>query len=312
VESEKVHTQTYSRNLDFPAYNFREANAATSIARRTDPMIWFSRVLALIFILAFLLGTPLVQRWLPAFKGKRALSMLWNGSVSPSTSGGTSCERADTGPLGVLSFAFIILALSVFTSFAAPVFVGALTILTILYVGFNLFLAAKPGNCDEVARIVSLLSPAFLFLGLLMIFTAWRGPAAFWYFFWTSAPFRVAFLMVFVLFVLRAYYSWAVTLTGAFQMPATKSIGTMMLSQGLLFAMGGGVAAWFGFEKTLTLLTDELMLLPGGLSRILGITTHLGIPRNIPVVVMYLGFGLILSGGIFIAIRRKEKTTIHP
>jgi LPXTG-motif cell wall-anchored protein len=54
------------------------------------------------------------------------------------------------------------------------------------------------------------------------------------------------------------------------------------------------------------------MLLPGGLSRILGITTHLGIPRNIPVVVMYLGFGLILSGGIFMAIRRKEKTTIHP
>jgi len=302
--AEKAHTQKYSHNLDFPAYNFREANVAAKIAQRTGLMIWLARILALIFLLAFTLGTPLVQRYLPSFTGKRALAMLWYGSISPSESGGTSCERADTAPLGLFSFAYIILALSVFSSFAAPVFVGSLTILAILYIGLNMTLAAKPGNCDQVAKIASFLSPALLFLGLLMIFTAWRGPTAFWYFFWTSASFRVVFMMVFVLFVLRAYYTWAVTLTTTLGHSIIKSAGIMLLVQGFLFITGGGVAAYFGFEKTLTVLNDELMLLPGGLSRILGITTHLEIPQNIPEVVMYVGLVLTAMRGAVVLMKK--------
>ncbi len=297
ADAEKLHTKTYSGNLDFPAYNFREANVATKIAQRTGLTVWFARSLALILFIAFLLGTPLLQQHLPPFKGKRAVAMLWYGSFKPSGSGGTSCERADTGPLGLSSFAYIILALSVFTSFAAPVFVISLVILSILYIGLNMALAAGPGNCDQVAKIASFLSPALLFLGMLMAFTAWRGPTAFWHFFWTSASFRVIFLMVFVLFVLRAWYTWAVTLTTTLGHSVIKSTAIILLVQGLLFFTGGGVASYFGFEKVLTVLNDELMMLPGGLSRILGITTHLEIPQNIPAVVMYLGLVLSVAGG---------------
>jgi hypothetical protein len=168
-------------------------------------------------------------------------------------------------------------------------------------------LASSPGNCDQVAKIASFLSPAMLFLGMLMIFTAWRGPTAFWYFFWTSASFRVVFMMIFVLFYLRAYYTWAVTLTTTLHHPVMKSIGIMLLVQGILFSAGGGVASFFGFEKTLTVLNDELMLLPGGLSRILGITTHLEIPTNIPTVVMYLGLVLVALGSITLAKDRRHR-----
>ncbi len=306
ASAEKVHTKTYGANLDFPAYNFREAKVATKIAQRTDITTWLARLLALIMVIAFALGSPLLQKRMPAFKGKRATAMLWYGSIKPSGSGGTSCERADTGPLGLFSFVYIIFALSVFTSFAAPVFVVSLFILTLIYIGLNMKLASSPGNCDQVAKIASFLSPALLFLGILMLFTAWRGPTAFWYFFWTSASFRIVFLMVFVLFVLRAYYTWAVTLTTTLHHSALKSAGIMLFVQGILFAAGGGIASIFGFEKTLTVLNDELMLLPGGLSRILGITTHLEIPTNIPTVVMYLGLVLVLLGIGCLAIRQRS------
>jgi hypothetical protein len=305
--AERSHTLTYAADLNFPAYNFREANVAAKIAQRTDMSIWLARFLALIIILAFTLGSPLLQKSMPEYKGKRAASMLWYGSIKPSGSSATSCERADTAPLGLFSFVYIILALAVFTSFAAPVFVGALTALTILYIALNMKLASSPGNCDQVAKIASFLSPAMLFLGMLMIFTAWRGPTAFWYFFWTSASFRVVFMMIFVLFYLRAYYTWAVTLTTTLHHPVMKSIGIMLLVKGILFSAGGGVASFFGFEKTLTVLNDELMLLPGGLSRILGITTHLEIPTNIPTVVMYLGLVLVALGSITLAKDRRHR-----
>jgi hypothetical protein len=279
---------------------------AAKIAQRTDAAIWLARILALIFLLAFTLGTPGLQRHIPSFTGKRALAMLWYGSIKPSGNGGTSCERADTAPLGLFSFVFVILALMVFSSFAAPVFVGSLTALSVVYIALNMLLAAKPGNCDHIAKIVSLLSPALLFLGLLMVFAAWRGPTAFWYFFWTSATFRVVFIMVFVLFVLRAWYSWAVTLTAALHHSALKTTGIMLFVQGFLFVTGGGIASYFGFEKTLTVLNDELMMLPGGLSRILGITTHLEIPQNIPTVVMYLGLVLVVTGAAVLWIRRND------
>ncbi len=306
-QAEIVHTATYSGNLDFPAYNFREANVATRIAQRTGPTIWLARLLSLIIVIAFILGSPPLQKRLPDFIGRRATAMVWFGSIRPSGSGGTSCERADTAPLGLFSIVYIILALSVFTSFAAPVFVGSLTILTILYLALNVNLATIKGNCDQVAKVASLLSPALLFLGILMIFTAWRGPTAFWYFFWTSAVFRIVFLMIFVLFVLRAWYTWAVTLTATLYHKKLKSSGIFLLIQGLLFAAGGGIIALIGFEKTLTVLNDELMLLPGGLSRILGITTHLEIPTDIPTVIFYLGLFLVLLGVIFLVIGRGQR-----
>ena len=114
-------------------------------------------------------------------------------------------------------------------------------------------------------------------------------------------------MMVFVLFFLRAYYTWAVTLVTTLHHKILKSAGIMLLVQGILFVVGGGVATFFGFEKTLTLLNDELMLLPGGLSRILGITTHLEIPTNIPTVVMYLGIVLVILGITILGKGRRQR-----
>ncbi len=306
VEAAKAHTETYTGNLDFPPYNFREADVAAKISGRTTLATWLARILALIGLMAFILGIPRLQAKLPHFPGSRAAAMLGFGVVNPSGSGATTCARADTAPLIFLAFVYLTFALLVFTSFAAPVFVISLMVLSVMYILLNQVLASESGNCDKVAKVVSLLAPAVAFMCILMIFTSWRGPGAFWYWFWTSAPFRVAFLKIFVLFVLRAYYTWVVTLHKALSLSRIKTTGTVLLIQGLIFVISGGLVSYFGFEKVLTVLNDELMLLPGGLSRILGITTHLEIPTNIPTLVMYLGLALILAGGTMLIGRRNS------
>lgn len=57
-------------------------------------------------------------------------------------------------------------------------------------------------------------------------------------------------------------------------------------------------------EKSLTAVNDELAVLPGGLSRILGITTHLNIPAAIPVHLLYAGFGLAGAGLLIMLLSR--------
>ncbi len=310
VTAEQAHTQIYTGNLDFPAYNFREANVATKIAGRTDGMVWLARFLGLIFLAAFIFGNPRVQRGLGDFRGRRSLAMLWFGVVNPSGSGETSCARADTAPLILFTFAYLALALSAFTSFAAPVFVMSLMICSALYVGLNAPLKTSLDVCDKTSKVISLLAPAVAFTGLLMLFTAWRGPMAFWHFFWTSGGFRVAFFMIFVLFVMRAYYTWAVTLSQALQLGKLPAAAIMILFQGILFAACGGLVDLLGFEKVLTVLNDELLMLPGGLSRILGITTHLEIPTNIPHYVMIIGLIMGAVGGlgvIAVSLRKPAK-----
>jgi hypothetical protein len=54
-------------------------------------------------------------------------------------------------------------------------------------------------------------------------------------------------------------------------------------------------------------LNDELMLLPGGLSRILGITTHLEIPVTIPAMVLHAGLALAIAGATaLLLVKRKS------
>ena len=296
------HTASYGKNLDFPAYNFREADAAAKIAGRTGMVVWLARILALIVLAVFILGIPIVNRNLPNFPGRRSAAMLWYGVVNPGGSSSATCERADTAPLMLFSVVWLTLSLAVFTSFAAPVFVISLLVLSLAYVLMNLSLSGVPAGCDKVAKGFSLLAPAVAFTGLLMLFSARRGPVEFWFLFWTSASFRAVFLMVFVLFIFRAYYTWAGTLHKAQNISVIKTIFIMLPVQGILLAATGGLVALIGFEKVLTILNDELMMLPGGLSRILGITTHLEIPTDIPVYVMYAGLGMIALGAALVSV----------
>jgi hypothetical protein len=53
--------------------------------------------------------------------------------------------------------------------------------------------------------------------------------------------------------------------------------------------VGGLAVAAVGLETTLTAWNDQMMVLPWGLSRILGLTVHLGVPAALPLAVAVLG-----------------------
>ena len=76
----------------------------------------------------------------------------------------------------------------------------------------------------------------------------------------------------------------------------------------LLFA--GLALKFFGLEESLTALNNDLLVLPGGLSKIMGIASHIGIPLELPLWIIYAASGLIvvmLSGYLVIRKRRGKK-----
>ena len=90
-----------------------------------------------------------------------------------------------------------------------------------------------------------------------------------------------------------------------------KALGNLSLAVGAVFLALGLVPALSGLEKTLTAINDEMAVLPLGLSRILGITTHVGIPLELPIYLMavgalFLAFGGLLLGAAWLA-RRKPR-----
>jgi hypothetical protein len=58
----------------------------------------------------------------------------------------------------------------------------------------------------------------------------------------------------------------------------------------------------------LTAINDEMVVLPPGLSRILGITVHLDIPLELPVYALAAGIVLALVGLALILLSRLRRT----
>jgi hypothetical protein len=132
-----------------------------------------------------------------------------------------------------------------------------------------------------------------------------RGPISFWLPFWTSENFRTAFFTTWILIsgwiYLRLWLEFKRKDNGF------QAFGKVLLVQGMMYLVGGANVYFIGLENMLTYLNDELLVLPGGLSRIMGITTHLDIPLELPQWV--LQSGLICFGiGLFFVFIARSKT----
>ncbi|CNF12391.1 Uncharacterised protein [Mycobacterium tuberculosis] len=66
----------------------------------------------------------------------------------------------------------------------------------------------------------------------------------------------------------------------------------------------GSLTAAIGLERALTLWNDQMALLPWGLSRILGITTYLGIPTALPTAAAVLGL-IMTAGGVLAGMQKR-------
>jgi divalent metal cation (Fe/Co/Zn/Cd) transporter len=79
------------------------------------------------------------------------------------------------------------------------------------------------------------------------------------------------------------------------------------MALGIQLLIGGALLLFFGLEKSLTTLNDELLVLPGGLSRIMGITTHLGIPVELPEWILYTASVIIVGSFVLFLFNRRVR-----
>jgi hypothetical protein len=142
---------------------------------------------------------------------------------------------------------------------------------------------------------------------LLAAVVSLRGPGGFWYQFWTDATWRTAFItlnVAAIVWLLAVLYGAQRCQVG---LGAAAAIGRILVAIGATVALMGLVPALFGLEQMLTAINDEMVVLPPGLSRILGITVHLDIPTELPVYLLVAGGVLALIGAGLILLGRLRR-----
>ncbi|NUM36224.1 MAG: hypothetical protein HUU50_16910 [Candidatus Brocadiae bacterium] len=194
---------------------------------------------------------------------------------------------------------FIFIFLGIFSSFAAPVFTMSLGILASFYLAGLYFFFRSSSPFHKI--LLPVLASVALVLSILSI----RGPFYLWYNFWTSDIFRIFLCIVlsiilfwhlYILFTLKnRYFSFSGILSRLCLL-----IGSIVCACGMVFC-------YIGMEKTLSVLNDELLLVPGITSRVLGITTHLNMPENMPYFILISGSVLFIVGTILILVQHKDK-----
>ncbi|MDO5504158.1 MAG: hypothetical protein Q4G67_13400, partial [Actinomycetia bacterium] len=123
------------------------------------------------------------------------------------------------------------------------------------------------------------------------------GPLGYWFRFWTDEAGRTAYVTVAVGAFVWGLAVIALVLWGAYRINPFASVGTVLLGIGVPLMALGGLLAAVGLERGLTTLNDQMAVLPLGLSRILGLVTHLGIPRALPEWLL-MGGGLLAALGL--------------
>ena len=160
-----------------------------------------------------------------------------------------------------------------------------------------------------VARtIIGLLAPRLMILALFLLPVAIRGPQFFWYLFWTSDPFKLAIISLLVMLIVRKYQVDVLLVRKWSGRSLPGAIAVVLLGLGVRLMVMGTWLQVAGLEKSLTVLNDELLVLPGGLSRIMGITTHLGIPTALPRWIIAVAAATSLLAVILVMLYRRFRT----
>ncbi|NTW35554.1 MAG: hypothetical protein HGB17_05405, partial [Syntrophobacteraceae bacterium] len=312
------HESTYAGNLDFPAYSFFAAEAGLLHARRTLAIAWASRIALILGIAAVLGGTPALHPHWPDSPWRHALNGLYCGLFTPWRSPEPAMKKDAALRLLVLVLGTSLLTQALFTSLASPSFLVGIFGMTIA-LALGMKFALNGPAFDFFGKVVQseqqermgrdafaalALAPLFAlalhFLAVLSI----RGPLYFWYEFWTRAGFRSGFTVLYVFLFL--WLLFAITACGARaahaagkRAPLVHGLAATGAGMGAALACLGMLLGFPGLENALTTVNDEMAVLPMGLSRILGIATHLNIPLSLPSRLVGVGVILVVPAAIF-------------
>jgi hypothetical protein len=158
---------------------------------------------------------------------------------------------------------------------------------------FVLILALIMNTGRNLPKIfVALMAPKMIILSFILVIVAIRGPMYFWYQFWISDLFRLFFLSLFIMLLFRKFQVYIVMGRKWGHRNRTGAVAMVFMVLGIQLLLAGLALQLIGLEESLTALNNELLVLPGGLSKIMGITTHLGIPPELPRWIIFMASGL--------------------
>ncbi|WP_454042873.1 hypothetical protein [Cellulosimicrobium sp. Marseille-Q8652] len=299
--SRSAHVTAYGDDLYLPAYTFTAADLGLQRAERDLPVARVARVLGLLLVLALLLGTAPGQRLLaPAGRGRPrddrpgrrapgalALRALWLGATRPWRAAGIAPDagRLDRVVVWALPVGAVVLSRVAYTWALSWVHLAVVLGAWALFVGVLRLTVGRAGSFGLAGAVggAAVLRTVFLLAAL-----APTGPGGYWYGLWAEPGARTAYVVLaFAGFVWVGVASWfALRSLGVSVLGAT---GRVLVAAAAPLVVGGLAVAAVGLETTLTAWNDQMMVLPWGLSRILGLTVHLGIPVDIPLAAGAVG-----------------------
>jgi hypothetical protein len=286
-EARAAHLAVYEDDLDFRALSFFDADAGLAHADRSIFMAWLARLLLLGVLVALAAGAPPVARRLASRIRVNGFRVLWSSVVTPYRHVLDGIETRTDALFAIgMPVLFIGGTMLVTTSFMAPVTVAVVAVSLIALFGGRFI----PARSLSTAELLSFTAPMLLTTLLPLAVTAVRGPGYFWFLFWTSDAFR-SIVIVVMLSTWAFFFVCQYAAERARGASAVGAGGRLLMMVGLPLVVVGAAASLSGLESALTMLNDELVVLPLGLSRILGITTHLNIPLS-------LGGYAVIAGGL--------------
>ncbi len=139
-----------------------------------------------------------------------------------------------------------------------------------------------------------------LFFSIGAALSAWRGPMAFGFWFWTSSLFRI------ILFALAALL---LGLHIALLSRCIKGFGRWLVPfSGWILSLAVGMGAfWSTFDERMTVVNHEAALLPNSIVHTWGFTQMFELPVSVITYVAYGGIVLLITGILAILLGRRER-----
>ncbi|MEV4466218.1 hypothetical protein AB0J51_21655 [Micromonospora echinofusca] len=130
----------------------------------------------------------------------------------------------------------------------------------------------------------------------------------YWFAFWTAPGLRTAYITVAFAAFCWLFVAAAVVLRDRYGLRRRSAIGLTLTAAGVPLGVLSALVSVVGLERALTVWNDQLALMHWGLSRILGITVHLGVPAQLPAYTAAAGAALA-AAGLLLSLGRGRQST---
>lgn len=290
------HQAVYAGDLDTPAYEFFAVDAGFAHAERTRSSQVVTGVVLLSILAVIVVGSPLGRRWHGTRWGEVAHGLVRGMVVPWRLAGGRSRVLVWAVPAGLL-----VLSRGAFSGWLSwSYLLATLGSMLLLTLTARVLIRGR----DPFALYAAVGGALLLKTLLLSAVVVFRGPLFYWYQFWVAEQFRTVYVTIGVAAFLWLFWVTYVVMRSAYGCGRPRALGRVLVCVAVPALALGALMQTSGLEASLTTFNNQMALLPLGLSRILGITVHLGIPASIPVYLVAVavagvlgGVGLLLGAG---------------